>query len=111
MKEENKGQKYLTGEEISSLLGSVRKSGLRYTVDLYLLDYIKCCLLEDGQLNNNIQKLQHALNYIENSEARKDVEQVISSLQCVQKEYNEYLEDTGILAKGDYPPPRGEDEI
>ena len=106
MKEESNGQKYLTGEEISNILSSVQKPGLRYTVDLYLLDYIKCCLLEDGQLTNNITKLQNALNHLSDAEARKDVEDVISSLQCVQKEYTEYLEDTGILANGEYPSAR-----
>jgi hypothetical protein len=111
MKDDNKEQKYLTGEEISNILNSVQKPGLRYTVDLYLLDYIKCCLLEEGQLNSNISKLQNALNYLDNVEARKDVEDVISCMQCVQKEYNEYLEDTGILANGEYPSARGIDPI
>jgi hypothetical protein len=109
MKEENKEQKYLTGEEITNILSSVQKPRLRYTVDLYLLDYIKCCLLEEGQLDNNIQKLQNALNYLDNAEAKKNVEDVISCLRCVQSEYKEYLEDTGILVNGEYPSARGEE--
>ena len=111
MKEGNNGRKFLTGEEITNILSSVRKPGLRYTVDHYLLDYIKCCLLEEGQLDNNIAKLQDALNHIDDTEAKSNVEDVISSLKCVQKEYNEYLEDTGVLADGGFPSPRGSEEI
>jgi hypothetical protein len=111
MKEENNERKFLTGEEITNILSSVQKPGLRYTVDHYLLDYIKCCLLEEGQLDNNITKLQNALKHIENPEAKSNVEDVISSLQCVQKEYTEYLEDTGVLADGGFPSPRGAEEI
>jgi len=107
MQADNKGKKYLTEKEISKIISSVRNPGLRFTVDLYLLDYIKHCFLEDGQLDSNIQKLQAALDHLDDGKIKKGVEDVLKCLQCVKEEYGEYLEDTKILSKGDYPPPRG----
>jgi len=103
--------KHLTNEEIKEIIGLAKTPGLRFTVDLYLLDYIKHCFLEDNQLNSHIQKLQTALGQLENADARKGVEEVINSLQCVQTEYNEYIEDMQVLAKGGYPEARGAGQL
>lgn len=99
--------KHLTNEEIGEILSSAKQPGLRFTVDLYLLDYIKHCFLEDDQLNININKLQHALGHLNNTEAKKGVEDVLNILKCVQNEYLEYVEDMRILSNGGYPGPRG----
>ena len=101
------GTKHLTTEEIKEIIGLVRKPGLRFTVDLYLLDYIKHCFLEDDQLSMNIQKLDAALSHLENPKVKKGVEDVITVLKCVQSEYSEYVEDMRVLANGGYPGPRG----
>ena len=101
------GNKHLTGAEIQDIISRARKPGMRFTVDLYLLDYIKHCFLEDNQLGMSILKLETALGHLENEEAKKDVEDVIKSLQCVQTEYNEYVEDMKVLVDGGYPGPRG----
>lgn len=85
--------KYLTNDEIREILSSAKQPGLRFTVDLYLIDYIKHCFLEDDQLNININKLQHALGHLNNTEAKKGVEDVLNILKCVQSEYLEYVED------------------
>lgn len=76
---------------------------MRYTVDHYLLDYMKHCLLEDGQLESNIQKLETALEYVDNNEVKKDIKDVIENLNCVQKQYSEYLEDMRVMIAGGYP--------
>jgi hypothetical protein len=99
--------KHLTDDEIKQIVAK-SKSGLRYTVDYYLLDYMKHCLLEDGQLESSIQKLQSALDHIDNKEVKKGVEDVIENLNCVQKEYTEYVEDMRTMIDGGYPAPRGE---
>jgi len=105
------GNKHLSTEEIKEIIGLAKKPGLRFTVDLYLLDYIKHCFLEDDQLNQNIRKLQTAVSQLENAEARKGVEEVIYSLQCVQTEYQEYVEDMKVLANFGYPGPRGAGQL
>jgi hypothetical protein len=102
-----KEQTHLTNEEIKEIIGLAKKPGLRFTVDLYLLDYIKHCFLEDDQLNMNINKLHTALSHLENPEVKRGVEDVIKSLQCVQNEYSEYVEDMRVLVNGGYPEPRG----
>lgn len=101
------GNKNLTNEEIQEILSRAKQPGLRFTVDLYLLDYIKHCFLEDDQLNTNIQKLEFALGHLNNAEAKEGVEHVLNALRCVQNEYNEYIDDMRILANGEYPNPRG----
>ncbi len=115
MAEETKNElgenKYLTTDEIRAIIDLAKQPGLRFTVDLYLLDYIKHCFLEEGQLSSNIEKLNTALAHLENAEAKKGVEDVIRSLQCVQSEYNEYIEDMRVLANGDYPGPRGAGQL
>jgi hypothetical protein len=111
LQKENNANKHLTNEEIREIIGLARKPGMRFTVDLYLLDYIKHCFLEGGQLNENIQKLQNALGHLEGTQAKQGVQEVISSLQCVQTEYNEYVEDMKILADGGYPGPRGAGQV
>lgn len=107
MENGNTTNKHLTNKEIRDIIDLAKKPGLRFTVDLYLLDYIKHCFLEDDQLTMNIQKLHTALAHLENTEAKKGVEDVIRSLQCVQSEYNEYVEDMRVLVNGGYPEPRG----
>lgn len=99
--------KHLTKEEIGDILSRAKEPGLRFTVDLYLLDYIKHCFLEDEQLNISINKLQYALGHLDNPEAKKGVEDVINVLKCVQDEYQEYTEDMRVLGNGGYPEPRG----
>lgn len=115
MAEETKKQlgenKHLTTDEIRAIIDLAKQPGLRFTVDLYLLDYIKHCFLEDGQLSDNIEKLNTALTHLENPEVKKGVEDVIRSLQCVQSEYTEYIEDMRVLANGDYPGPRGAGQL
>lgn len=86
----------LSEEEIRKIIRSSKTSGLRFTVDHYLLDYIKHCFLEEGQLRANIEKLQAALPHLEGA-AKTGVEEVIKSIECVQSEYNEYLEDMRTL--------------
>ena len=102
-----KEHNHLTNEEIREIIDLAKQPGLRFTVDLYLLDYIKHCYLEDDQLSMNINKLHTALGHLENPEAKKGVEDVLKSLQCVQNEYNEYVEDMRVLVNGGYPAPRG----
>lgn len=104
---QNGNNKHLTNDEIKEIIGLAKKPGMRFTVDLYLLDYIKHCFLEDDQLGRNIQKLNAALGHLDNEEAKKGVEDVIKSLQCVQTEYNEYVEDMQVLVSGGYPEARG----
>ncbi len=99
--------KHLTNKEIRDISDLAKKPGLRFTVDLYLLDYIKHCFLEDDQLSKNIQKLNSALGHLENPEVKKGLEDVIKSLECVQSEYTEYVEDMRVLVNGGYPEPRG----
>lgn len=110
-KKEIGANKHLTTDEIRAIIDLAKQPGLRFTVDLYLLDYIKHCFLEDGQLTANIDKLSNALAHLENPEARKGVEDVLKSLQCVQSEYSEYVEDMRVLANGDYPGPRGAGQL
>ncbi|MDF3078448.1 MAG: hypothetical protein K0S09_2337 [Sphingobacteriaceae bacterium] len=93
----------LTDEEIKNIILSAKKLGLRDTVDLYLLDYIKHCFLEDNQLAKNIDKLKNAIDHISDNAVKKDVEDVLSSLQCVQSEYNEYIEDMRVFAHAGAP--------
>lgn len=111
MKKELVVNKHLTTDEIRAIIDLAKQPGLRFTVDLYLLDYIKHCFLEDGQLTANIEKLNNALSHLENLEAKKGVEDVLKSLQCVQSEYSEYIEDMQILSNGDYPGPRGAGQL
>ncbi len=101
------GSKHLTTQEIKDIVSMAKQPGLRFTVDHYLLDYIKHCFLEDDQLSRNIEKLDAALLHLEDSDARKGVQDVISSLRCVQSEYSEYVEDMRVLSNGGYPEPRG----
>ncbi|MXV14262.1 hypothetical protein [Hufsiella ginkgonis] len=102
MSEESKDRKHLNDEEIINLVRAAKKPGMRFTVDLYLLDYIKHCFLEDGQLQGNIDKLQLVLKHVDEPAAKSAVEEVISSLKCVQSEYKEYLADMrAMAAEGD----------
>jgi DUF1680 family protein len=96
---------HLTTAEIKKIVEN-GKSGLRYTVDLYLLDYLKHCLLEDGQLGSNIDKLNAAIEHIGNPEIKKGLEDVIENLNCVQKEYTEYVKDMRTLISGGVPDAR-----
>ena len=96
---------HLTSAEINKIIDG-SKSGLRYTVDLYLLDYLKHCLLEEGQLEANIGKLQAALDHISDAGVKQGIEDVIDNLTCVQKEYIEYVNDMRTLINGGVPEPR-----
>lgn len=111
LKNESLSNKHLTTKEIKEIVGLAKTPGLRYTVDLYLLDYIKHCFLEDNQLKSNIQKLQNVVGQLENADAKNGVEEVIKSLQCVQSEYNDYVEDMRVLANGGYPQARGAGQL
>jgi hypothetical protein len=97
----------LTKDEIAEILTSNKSPRIRYTVDLYLLDYIKHCFLEDDQLIKNIEKLETALDHLQKGEVKNGVQDVLDCLKCFKAEYSEYLEDIKILADGDYPSPRG----
>lgn len=106
--EDEKGKKFLSEDEIKEVVASGKRAGLRFTVDLYLLDYIKHCFLEDDQLENNIQKLRAGIDVVKDSPIKSGLQEVLSCLQCVKKEYDEYLEDTKIMAQGKYPSPRAD---
>ncbi len=93
----------LTDEEIKNIMLSAKKVGLTDTIDLYLLDFIKHCFLENNQLNTNIENLKAAIGHIADNQIKKGVEDVIENLECVRQEYNEYLEDMQIFNAGCSP--------
>lgn len=96
----------LTDEEIKNIIVSSKKLRLRDTVDLYLLDYIKHCFLEDDQLNKNIRNLNNALSHVSDTAIKKGLEDVLASLKCLESEYNEYLEDMRVFGHGGGLPHR-----
>jgi hypothetical protein len=106
MQDENKPNRHFTNEELLNIVQSAKKQGLGLTIDLYLLDYIKHCFLEDGQLVSNIAKLESALALVEDPGARKNITDVIASMECVRSEYEHYVKDVEVMMNGGYPEAR-----